>query len=207
LQYHLHVTLDVDGTNRDTAINVGTNHADDLLRYRLVFDFQHALIGSLRAAAAGFQDLTGSVALPALDFKSSDVLKGTGAWRDSNVMGGSEHPEPVASMIRLLSKAKYRRLRLHFGRKYVDDDRWIEAIPRWRAISRRSRNSRCRRTISGTLRAVATRSPTTIQGQPGVIGGYHRTLIVIPLCACVDPTVRITGMTSPERPSGTTALI
>lgn len=47
----------------------------------------------------------------------------------------------------------------------------------------------------------------TIQRQLGVIGVYHRTLIVIPLCACVDPTVRITGMTSPERPSGTTALI
>jgi hypothetical protein len=30
----------VDGTSWDTAINVGTNDADDLLRFRLVFDFQ-----------------------------------------------------------------------------------------------------------------------------------------------------------------------
>jgi hypothetical protein len=80
----------VDGTNWDTAIYVGTNDADDLLRYRLVSDFQHELIGSLRGATAGFQDLKGSAALPALDFRRSGVLKGTGACRDSDVMDGSE---------------------------------------------------------------------------------------------------------------------
>ncbi|SRR5258708_242428 len=123
LQYHLHATLDVAGTNWDTAINVGTNDADDLLRYKLVFDFQHAVVETLRAAAAGFSDLTSSAALPALDFLRTDVLKGTGAWRDSDVMDGSAHPEPVASMERLLTKARTAGADVYiFGRKYVDGD-------------------------------------------------------------------------------------
>jgi uncharacterized protein YukJ len=108
-------------SDHKTAINVGTNDADDLLRYRLVFDFQHAVIESLRGAAAGFQDLTDSAALPSLDFLRSDVLKGTGAWRDSDVMDGSVHPEPVASMLRLLSKAQSAAADVYiFGRKYLD---------------------------------------------------------------------------------------
>lgn len=35
-QYHLHANLRVGSENWDTAINVGTNDADDLLKYKLV---------------------------------------------------------------------------------------------------------------------------------------------------------------------------
>ena len=49
-QYHQHLSLDVGGETWDVAINVGTNDADDLLRYRLVFDFHHAIVAELDAA-------------------------------------------------------------------------------------------------------------------------------------------------------------
>src|ERR1700720_3375941 len=51
-QYHLHCNLQVDGASCDAAINVGTNDADDLLKYKLAFDFRHPLIQALAAAAA-----------------------------------------------------------------------------------------------------------------------------------------------------------
>jgi hypothetical protein len=67
-QYHVHAALHVasgGGTeNWDSAINVGTNDSDDLLRYRLIFDFHHDLCDTLKAAAPGFHDLTGTAALP-----------------------------------------------------------------------------------------------------------------------------------------------
>jgi len=31
----------------DVAINVGTNDADDLLKYKLIFDFRHSIIQTL----------------------------------------------------------------------------------------------------------------------------------------------------------------
>ena len=52
-QYHLHCNLDVDGGQWDVAINVGTNDADDLLKYKLVFDFRHPVIQTLAAADNG----------------------------------------------------------------------------------------------------------------------------------------------------------
>src|SRR5947208_5118495 len=71
-QYHLHASLRVavgGGTETwDTAINVGTNDADDLLNYRLVFDYHHPILATLKAATSGFHDLTKRSALPALDF-------------------------------------------------------------------------------------------------------------------------------------------
>ena len=51
-QFHLHCNLDVDGDRWDVAINVGTNDADDLLKYKLVFDFRHPVIQTLAAAVA-----------------------------------------------------------------------------------------------------------------------------------------------------------
>src|SRR5262249_1324474 len=75
-QYHLHATLKVpsgDGeASWDTAINVGTNDADDLLRYKLVYDFHHPIIETLKAAGPGFHDLTGTSNFPALDFLRSN---------------------------------------------------------------------------------------------------------------------------------------
>jgi uncharacterized protein YukJ len=121
IQYHLHCSLLVEGGNWDVAINIGTNDADDLLKYKLVYDFRHALIQTLRAAPAGSQDLTGQSALPALDFMRSDVLANTGAWRDSDVMDGSDQPEPVASLSRLLRKAQDQQADVYlFGRFYSE---------------------------------------------------------------------------------------
>lgn len=61
IPYHLHATLGVpgsDGTaqNWDSAISVGANDTDDLLRYRLAFDYHNPILTTLKAAAAGFSD-------------------------------------------------------------------------------------------------------------------------------------------------------
>jgi len=117
IQYHLHVSMLVDGDKWDVAINVGTNDADDLLKYKLIFDFRHSIIQTLAAVEAGSQDLTGQSALPALDFLRSDLLANTGKWRDSDVMDGSDAVEPVATLGRLLSKAHRETLDAYvFGR-------------------------------------------------------------------------------------------
>jgi len=52
VQYHLHAPLSVimqDGTTAqwDSAINVGTNDSDDLLQFKLVYDFQHPFVQTL----------------------------------------------------------------------------------------------------------------------------------------------------------------
>ncbi|HLJ91066.1 MAG TPA: DUF2278 family protein [Candidatus Angelobacter sp.] len=127
-QYHLHATLAIvadDGstTQWDSAINVGTNDADDLLKYKLIFDFQHGMLDQLRGAPQGFSDLTDTETLPSLDFLRSDVLANTGPWRDSDPMDGSEEVEPVASLLRLLKTAKANQSDVWvFGRKYTDGD-------------------------------------------------------------------------------------
>jgi uncharacterized protein YukJ len=108
-------------TQWDSAINVGTNDSDDLLQYKLIFDFQHPMVSGLKAAKSGFADLTGTAQLPALDFLRSDVLGETGPWRNSDIMDGSEAVEPVASLLRLLSKARAGNCDVYvFGRKYTD---------------------------------------------------------------------------------------
>jgi hypothetical protein len=95
LQYHLHITIqapDTDGNQGpwDTAINVGTTDSDDLLQYKLVYDFTHPITTTLPAAAAGFTELTGTASIPALDFLRSNLLANTGIWRPSDVMDGSK---------------------------------------------------------------------------------------------------------------------
>jgi uncharacterized protein YukJ len=121
IQYHLHASLDVDGGRWDVAINVGTNDADDLLKYKLAFDFQHKLIETLGGADAGAHDLTGQAALPALDFLRSDLLANTGKWRDSDVMDGSLETEPAATLNRLLSRAHRESRDVYvFGRFYAE---------------------------------------------------------------------------------------
>jgi hypothetical protein len=121
IQYHLHQTLQVPGQSWDSAINVGTSDADDLLRYKLIFDFRHSIIDTLRAAGAGFADSTVLRKLPSLDFLRSDLLSNTGGWRDSDVMDGSDQVEPVASLMRLLGRAREGAFDVYiFGRKYVD---------------------------------------------------------------------------------------
>jgi uncharacterized protein YukJ len=121
IQYHLHFSLLVAGDKWDVAVNVGTNDADDLLTYKFAFDFRHSVIQTLAASEAGSHDLTGQTALPALDFLRSDVLAQTGKWRDSDVMDGSEAPEPSATLHRLLSKAKEQDFDVYvFGRFYSE---------------------------------------------------------------------------------------
>jgi len=125
-QYHIHTTLEVtaaDGSVEqwDSAVNVGTNDSDDLLNYKLVFDFSHPLLVTIAAADSGFTDLTSSDALPALDFLRSDVLRSTGPWRPSDIMDGSDQVEPASSLMRLLAKAKDEQRTIYIiGRKYTD---------------------------------------------------------------------------------------
>ena len=120
-QYHLHFSLLVEDTNWDIAVNVGTNDDDDLLKFKLAFDFRHPIIQTLSAAAPGAQDLTGQPNLPALDFLRSDILANTGKWRDSDVMDGSDIPEPAASLKRLLMKARQTGADVYvFGRFYAE---------------------------------------------------------------------------------------
>jgi uncharacterized protein YukJ len=119
--YHLHAQLQVADEQWDVAINVGTNDSDDLLKYKLVFDFRHPITQTLRLASAGRHDLTGTVDLPALDFQRSDILDATGKWRDSDVMDGSDETEPAASLTRLLLRAKDADMDVYlFGRFYVE---------------------------------------------------------------------------------------
>jgi uncharacterized protein YukJ len=122
-QYHQHVSLLVSGTQWDVAINVGTSDSDDLLKYKLVYDFRHSIVETLRNATAGALALTGKTNLPALDFMRSDLLLNTGDWRDSDVMDGSEAPEPVASLGRLLLNARQQDADVYvFGRFYAEGD-------------------------------------------------------------------------------------
>ncbi|GLS21491.1 hypothetical protein GCM10007874_45080 [Labrys miyagiensis] len=123
VQYHLHCSLDVAGEMWDVAINVGTNDSDDLLKFKLVFDFQHEVTQTLAAGAPGKSDLTDKLALPALDFQRSNILDGTGPWRDSGIMDGSIDVEPAASLIRLLAKAQSEGRDVYlFGRFYTGGD-------------------------------------------------------------------------------------
>jgi uncharacterized protein YukJ len=122
-QYHLHFGVTVDGNRWDVAVNVGTNDADDQLKYKLAFDFHHPIIASLKAAAAGSHDLTGRFALPALDFMRSDLLDATGKWRDSDVKDGTDAPDPAASLKRLISSAGSDGFDVYvFGRFYQEGD-------------------------------------------------------------------------------------
>jgi uncharacterized protein YukJ len=122
IQYHLHVSMLVAGDQWDVAINVGTNDGDDLLKYKLLFDFRHPIIQTLASSEDGAHDLTGQNALPALDFmRSADLLDNTGKWRDSDVMDGSDATEPAATLKRLLSRAHQNELDVYvFGRFYSE---------------------------------------------------------------------------------------
>ena len=120
IQYHLHGSISVGADSWDVAINVGTNDADDLLNYKIVYDFHHAIRQALTEAQPGFMDLTGAKAAPALDFQRGDVLAETGPWRPSDVLDGSDAPEPVASLKRLLERAQAQALDVYvFGRRYA----------------------------------------------------------------------------------------
>jgi uncharacterized protein YukJ len=129
MQYHIHALLRANGQNWDTAINVGTNDADDLLKYRLVYDFHHSLIDTVKTYPQGFHELTGTTQLPALDFLRSDILVETGSWRDSGVMDGTSSPEPVAGLITLLEKARETQADVYvFGRAYTDGTSGVHDI-------------------------------------------------------------------------------
>lgn len=122
-QYHVHLNLAVPSAQGnqtwDTAINVGTTDADDLLRYKIIFDLSHPVLAALRKTPAGYSDLTGASQLPALDFLRSDILAGTGDWRDSDPMDGTTQPEPIASLNRLLARAFEQNADLYlFGHPY-----------------------------------------------------------------------------------------
>jgi uncharacterized protein YukJ len=120
-QYHLHAKLlvqtDAGVAEWETAVNVGTDDAGDLLRYKMPPGYQNPLTATLAARPAGQNDLTDADALPALDFLRSDVLAGTGAWKVSDQMNGNEHLEPFASLKALLLQAKAQGADVYvFGR-------------------------------------------------------------------------------------------
>jgi len=120
-QYHQHFNLLVDGAKWDVAINIGTNDGDDLLKYKLVYDFRHPIIQQLANAPAGAHLLTGQTALPAIDYMRSDIFTATGDWRDSDVMDGSEFPEPGASLRRLFVGSRQSQADVYiFGRFYSE---------------------------------------------------------------------------------------
>lgn len=123
VQYHLHFGVSVAGAQWDVAVNVGTTDADDLLKYKLLFDFRHEVLATLKDAASGSQELTGQSALPAIDFERSDFLANTGKWRDSDVMDGTDAVEPVATLKRLLERAQQAGNDVYvFGRFYSEGD-------------------------------------------------------------------------------------
>ncbi len=120
IQYHVHLTLALPDGDWDVAVNVGTNDADDLLKYKLVFDFHHPIAAKLAQAPEGFNELTDADAVPALDFLRSDILAETGGWRLSDVMDGSDHAEPIPSIMRLVQRAQQGALDIFvFGRAYT----------------------------------------------------------------------------------------
>ena len=121
IQYHIHLTLGLPDGDWDVAINVGTNDSDDLLKYKLAYDFHHSIVTALTQAQPGFTDLTDADALPALDFLRSDILAETGRWRESDVIDGSEQAEPIASILRLVNRAQQGALDIYvFGRTYTE---------------------------------------------------------------------------------------
>ncbi len=131
VQYHLHADLTVAGSHTawDTAVNVGTTDADDLLNYRLVADFHHPIIATLKAAAAGFHNLTGKHVFPALDFLRTDILKETGAWRKSDVMLDVDTAKPYADLKKLFERAKASNADVYiFGRTYTKDGDGVHDI-------------------------------------------------------------------------------
>ena len=122
-QYHLRFAVTVEGRRWDAAVNVGTDDARDLLKYKIVAGFRHPLIATLGGAEAGARELTGVHKLPALDFVRSDVLAGTSAWRNSAAMDGADDDgaEPAASLERLLNSAREHGFDVClFGRFYQD---------------------------------------------------------------------------------------
>ncbi len=122
-QYHIHLSLDVDGEPWDTAINVGTDDSDDAVRYKIAFDYHHPITQTLADAATGATELTGQQQLPALDFQRYDILAETGSWRLSDPMDGSTHPRPVSTLMRLFDTARESRATVFiFGRFYTEGD-------------------------------------------------------------------------------------
>ncbi|MGO9174353.1 MAG: DUF2278 family protein [Rhodomicrobium sp.] len=121
IQYHLHFALDVGGADWDIAANVGTNNAADLLKYKIVQNFHHPIVETLRTAPAGKTSLTGTCTLPALDFLRSTILDGTGGWLQSDVLDGSPGQEPPTQLDAFLSKAFDNKDDVYvFGRFYTD---------------------------------------------------------------------------------------
>jgi hypothetical protein len=57
IRYHVHITLALPDGYWDVAINVGTNDADDLLKYKLIYDFHYPITAALATEAEGFNDL------------------------------------------------------------------------------------------------------------------------------------------------------
>ncbi len=106
IQHQQHLNLLAAGSILDVALNIGANYNNPLLKYKLVSDFRHPIIQQLANAPGGTHLLTGQMTLLAIDHMRSDIFTATGDWRNSDVMDGSEHPEPCASLRRLFTGAR-----------------------------------------------------------------------------------------------------
>lgn len=128
-QYHLHFSLGIDDSDWDVAANVGTDYADDLLKYKIVLDFRHPLVQTLRNSLEGVTELTGTHKLPALDFLRSGILDGTGAWSESDVLDGSEDKQPVADLKSVLENAFVNKADIYaFGRFYTQGSHGVHDV-------------------------------------------------------------------------------
>jgi len=120
LQFHLHFSLNVNGESWDTAVNVGTDNAADLLKYKIAEGFKNPIEATLRSSRS-VNDLTGKAALPALDYLRSNILEGTGPWLVSDVLDGGAGQQPAAKLNALLSKAFQDQNDVYvFGRFYSE---------------------------------------------------------------------------------------
>ena len=134
VQYHLHPSLSVSDGNGgvetwDSAVNVGTNDADDLVQYKIVNDFHHSIIAALEAAPNGFNELSSAGKFPALDFLRSTILAETGPWRNSGPMNGHENVEPIVSLKQLFIDAFTGSADVYiFGRLYDTDGPGIHDV-------------------------------------------------------------------------------
>ena len=115
----------------------------------LVYDFHHPITADLAAAEPGFLDLSDTDVLPALDFMRSDILNETGVWRMSDVIDGSNAVEPIASVTRLVTRAKDQGCDIYiFGRRYVTGGEGIHDIH----MNQGSTGSFC--TATATIRTI-----------------------------------------------------
>lgn len=122
VHYHLHAMIAAGEQGTwDMAINVGTNSPDDVLRYRFVEPFTHAILSQFEGLSPGYKSLE-QEGLPALDFLRSDIIPGGVSTLGVNTAIQDDNPEasqPYAQLARLLVEATQTQAPIYiFGHPY-----------------------------------------------------------------------------------------